>query len=428
MSLLDELFPSLGNGESSASHFTNQLAFLLNTLGSSDDEGTEGTNFLSPLQLSPPRLSEIHALATANLISQTQEAIMQEYNITDLDFEKSLPSENVENATLLSAEISLKDDNQSCNSDEIHVLDPSILGSCIQSTSFNHSGAPDSGELDSDLNRKFSGIENHVKDIHETVEIKTLENCNDTPKEMFVDSICVVKEKLKTSDENESLTKLKTENSFSASNVKSEESLGTMYSTKTKPASQLTISDKLNIQCSATVFDASILHNSDISSSSDNNLTKDSKSLKLCGPKSIETSSHSLAKCTVESLDVCSKKTLECGHVDHYTEMKNNNEVMSCVLTSKKRHLECNTVAIKVRDIKSEFENEIGSGCGHTSDNKQVGQISGCISSAKSIGEKEKGLSNSFTFNTINRNFCFLLKVQYLCLGYPQKPAVLIPF
>lgn len=104
MSILDELFPSLGNGDSSGSHFTNQLARLLHTLGSSDDEGSSGPSLFNPLQLSPPRLSEIHALATASLISQTQEAIMQEYNITDFDNDRSYDTDITPNALAVNNE------------------------------------------------------------------------------------------------------------------------------------------------------------------------------------------------------------------------------------------------------------------------------------------------------------------------------------
>lgn len=81
-SILDELFPTLGDNASS-----NPLALLLNTLGSSDERGNQGTSLYNPFNLSPPRLHEIHAIATANLISQTQEAIMQEYNISEFDYE-----------------------------------------------------------------------------------------------------------------------------------------------------------------------------------------------------------------------------------------------------------------------------------------------------------------------------------------------------
>ncbi|KAH3859092.1 hypothetical protein DPMN_101740 [Dreissena polymorpha] len=82
-SALAELFPSLGY------NFSNPLAVLLSTMGSSDEKGGHGTNLYNPFNLPPPRLQEIHAMATANLISQTQEAIMQEYNFLDLDFENT---------------------------------------------------------------------------------------------------------------------------------------------------------------------------------------------------------------------------------------------------------------------------------------------------------------------------------------------------
>jgi len=86
---LDELFPTLGDNVSTG----NPLAALLNSLGTGDDRGMQATSLFNPFNLSPPRLHEIHAMATANLISQTQEAIMQEYNFTELDFDRQETSE-----------------------------------------------------------------------------------------------------------------------------------------------------------------------------------------------------------------------------------------------------------------------------------------------------------------------------------------------
>lgn len=85
---MEELFPTLGDNVPSS----NPLAVLLNSIGTSDERGVPTTSLFNPFNLSPPRLHEFHAIATANLISQTQEAIMQEYNISDFDFDKQEPA------------------------------------------------------------------------------------------------------------------------------------------------------------------------------------------------------------------------------------------------------------------------------------------------------------------------------------------------
>ncbi|KAL4238415.1 Zinc finger E-box-binding homeobox 2 [Mactra antiquata] len=136
LSMLDELFPSLGDGASSSNLFTNQLALLLNSFNSSDDEGSSGApSLFNPLQLSPPRLNEFHALATANLISQTQEAIMQEYNITDIGLDSSYSQDKSENEGLPQCDTSkqftvdINSHKNTCNTVESIVEDKSWITS-----------------------------------------------------------------------------------------------------------------------------------------------------------------------------------------------------------------------------------------------------------------------------------------------------------
>ncbi|XP_052768805.1 oocyte zinc finger protein XlCOF8.4-like [Mya arenaria] len=108
-SSLAELFPSLGDLPG-----TNPLALLLTSLSGSGGGGDDrGASLYNPFNLPRPRLHEIHALATASLISQTQEAIMHEYNISQDELGGVNSSTQSHSATLSPEKYSLESFNKS---------------------------------------------------------------------------------------------------------------------------------------------------------------------------------------------------------------------------------------------------------------------------------------------------------------------------
>ncbi|XP_060558193.1 zinc finger protein 37-like [Ruditapes philippinarum] len=325
--MLDELFPSLGNGESSGSHLTNQLAILLQNLGSSDDESSNGPNLYNPLQLSPPRLNEIHALATANLISQTQEAIMQEYNITDFDFDKCTYSNNQKNP------------ESSSNVDETHDLGGNILGN----VSHDINSIPCS-ELDtfSDKTRQGCEISNHTSSIvyNDDANYTTLLNVK-IPKENIDLSLTKVKSmSCETKDSSESekteVFKQVSEPCFKSTNISDQE-------LETRSAVQNILDTPCSLQKDSVMNSLS---------------TNEELNTRISRPGYI-----GIKKCPQDHLlgntlgdsESFSNKLAE--QTQQSTDLKRKHDLIDYMLPPKKRHVECNTASMTLNGSQSQDEN-----------------------------------------------------------------------
>ncbi|XP_045160106.1 zinc finger protein 79-like [Mercenaria mercenaria] len=389
LSLLDELFPSLGNGESSANHFTNQLALLLNNLGSSDDEGSNGPNLYNPLQLSPPRLNEIHALATANLISQTQEAIMQEYNITNFDFEKSTHSDIAENEQLISKEMNFQDDSQVvCNTDQMHKLE-NIQENATPDVNNSSSSNVDNVDLVAETSRNFFKADSQTLNSlngfgHDYVLNST------TKEDLNIDKTCLTKVKIKACDETFSMDKRKDDN-FDVLKQQHEQHLRSQlisdHDLETQSA-VYNISDScsaaqnenvISLQSTNVSFINRIERNSDSSFHSSINRP----------PSDEESPPKLLMKRSLENLDHFDSNTY-VEHTELTSDIKKSHEVLNYVLPPKKRHLECNKVPVTFTDNKSRLTGGSRNVHCNSLQNEAKARSNSCVSKELSSKENEK--------------------------------------